>query len=353
VDLLFREDFQQRCRSTVLRARGLDKNPFEDRVPKWTKAETTARYGQTLQAVGEIADLKTTKETNDSRKRTFSEYQKFLAKNPFGITVATASPKDVAAFIHSEWLPHHSGNCRTVLPQTGQPVASASAVRGVVKDISKSYTLLGFEGASNPARSELVKSYRDGYGNLLHQHGVKVQRAKVFTEAKLNALVDFLTSKLASTEGMEKCIVAMDRAVVLYLWETLARGKECGSVRQDQIDAAEGTVYPGWTKTIRHEPSARIELATPGAAERMTFLEAATALVKILADDGHEVGESGYLFRAQNRSQNGFENEPISSSALRKRIQKRLQEAGLFDGEILHSFRRSAVQHAAIELKYV
>jgi hypothetical protein len=108
------------------------KNPFEDKVPKWTKTETAARYVQTLQAVGAIADLKTTKETNDSRKRTFSEYQEFLAKNPYGVTVATASPEDVAAFIHSERLPNHSGNCRTVLPQTGQPVASASAVRGVV-----------------------------------------------------------------------------------------------------------------------------------------------------------------------------------------------------------------------------
>lgn len=287
-------------------------------MPKWTKTEASARYGQTLQAVGAITDLKTTKETNDSRKRTFSEFQEFLAKNPFGVTVATASPEDVAAFIHSEWLPNHSGNCRTVLPQTGQPVASASAVRGVEKDIFKFYTLLGFDGASNPARSELMKSYRDGYGNLLHQQGVKVQRAKVFSEAKLNAFVSYLTNKLSESEGMEKCIVAMDRAAVLYLWETLVRGKECGAVRQDQIDVDEGTVYPGWTKTIRREPSATIELSVPGASERMTFPESASELVKIIADNGHDVGESGFLFRAQTRNRNGFSNEPITSSTLRK-----------------------------------
>lgn len=239
-----------------------------------------------------------------------------------------------------------------MLPQTGQSVASASAVRGVVKDISKSYTLLGFEGPSNPARSELVKSYRDGYGNLLHQQGVKVQRAKVFSESKLNALVEYLTEKLSTSEGMERCVVAIDRAAVLYLWETLARGKECGAVRQDQIDKEEGTVYPEWTKTIRHEPSARIELATPGAAGRMTFLEAASELIRIMSDEGHDVGENGHLFRAQTRNRNGFMNEPITSSALRKQVQKRLQDAGLFEGETLHSFCRSAVQHAAIELKY-
>jgi hypothetical protein len=126
-------------------------------------------YGQTLQAVAQIADMKTTKETNVSRKRTFSEFQRFLAQNPFGITAETAGPEDVAAFLHSDWISNHGGSCKTVLPRTGQPVASVSAVKGVVKDISKSYRLLGFDGDSNPARSELVKSYRDGYGNMLHQ----------------------------------------------------------------------------------------------------------------------------------------------------------------------------------------
>jgi hypothetical protein len=71
-----------------------------------------------------------------------------------------------------------------------------------------------------------------------------------------------------------------------------------------------------------------------------------------MADHGVDIGENGYLFRAQNRSRNGFDDKPITSSALRKRIQKRLQEAGLYEGETLHSFRRSVVQHAAIELKY-
>jgi integrase len=335
----------------VLGARGLGGNPFEG-SPQWSKEETVQRYGQSLQAIGRIADLKMTKEVKDGRKRTFSEYHRFLAQNPFGITMATAGPEDVAAFIHSEWIPNHSGNCRTIVPETGQPVASASAVKGVVKDISKSYRLLGYEGASNPARSELVKSYRDGYGNMLHQHGVRVKRAKVFSEEKLNALVAFLTRRIGETEGIKRCVLVMDWTAVLYLWETLARGKECGEICQDQIDVAEGTVYPGWTKTVRHEPSARIELSGPGERERLTFLESAGELVRILSDNEIEIGETGFSFRAQNRSRNGFDDKPITSSALRERIQKRLQEAGLFDGKTLHSFRRSAVQHAAIELKY-
>lgn len=111
-----------------------------------------------------------------------------------------------------------------------------------------------------------MKSYRDGYGNMLHHQGVKVKRAKVFSEEKLNALVVHLTGCVQALEGMEKCVAAMDRAAVLYLWKTLARGKECGAIRQDQIDREEGTVYRGWTKTIRQEPSVCIIRASTTCA---------------------------------------------------------------------------------------
>jgi hypothetical protein len=40
--VLCRDEFQQRCRRAVLGARGLGKNPFEDKVLKWTKTETAA-----------------------------------------------------------------------------------------------------------------------------------------------------------------------------------------------------------------------------------------------------------------------------------------------------------------------
>jgi hypothetical protein len=63
------------------------------------KGGDDCQYGKSLRAVGQVADLKTTKETNESRKRTFGEFQRFLAQNPFGVTVATAGPEDVAAFI--------------------------------------------------------------------------------------------------------------------------------------------------------------------------------------------------------------------------------------------------------------
>jgi hypothetical protein len=57
--------------------------------------------------------------------------------------------------------------------------------------------------------------------------------------------------------------------------------------------------------------------------------------------------EDGFLFRPLNRKRNGFMNEALKSDAMRRRVQKHLKAAGLFEGETLHSFRRSAVQHSA------
>jgi integrase len=269
------------------------------------------------------------------------------------VTVETATATDVGAFIVGDWLPHQSGNCRTVLSATGQTVASASAVKGVVKDMSKTYTFLGFEGNKNPAKLEAVKSFRDGYARYLQNEGVRVQRAKVFTEQKLDALLAFLAGQSASTpEGLEHCTLLMDQAAVLYLWESLARGKECGNLSRQQVELEERAAYPGPNKMVRQEPSARIPLAEPGAGLRLTFVEAAAQLVRGFDSIGKSISKEGFLFRSQNRQRMGFLSGPISSNSLRKRVQKRLKEAGLFEGETLHSFRRSVVQHATVNLNY-
>jgi integrase len=319
----------------------------------WSEQETLALYEQALGQFGRIAEGKVSEAANKGRKRTLSDIAAFLEKNPFGVSIETATPADIGAFIMGDWLPRHSGNCRTVLPSTGPTVASASAVKSVVKDLSKTYSLLGFEGHRNPAKAEVVKSFKDGYEKLLHDEGVKVQRAKVFTETKLDALLAFLAERLAMTaEGIEQCTLLMDQAAVLYLWESLARGKECGQLSGGQVELDEIAAYPGWSKTVHQEPSARIPLANPEASQRLTFVEAAAQLVKGLERIGEAVSEDGCLFLSQNRQRTGFLPGPISSDSLRKRIQKRLKEAGLVEGETLHSFRRSAVQHAAVNLNY-
>jgi hypothetical protein len=43
----------------------------------------------------------------------------------------------------------------------------------------------------------------------------------------------YLTSKIDAAEGIDKCVLAVDKTAVLYLYKTLARGRECGEIRQD------------------------------------------------------------------------------------------------------------------------
>jgi integrase len=345
-------DFQRACQEKLRFIRGVSSSVGSS-TDAMTPEETAALYERALTSFGEIADKSVNEANNNSRKRAFSEYQRFLSRNGFGVTVETATAADVGAFIVGDWIPRHSAGCRTKLPSTGQPVPSVSAVNAVVKHLSKSYSLPGFEGRANPVKAEVVKAFRVGYEKTLHEEGVKIQRAKVFTEAKLDALLGYLTRHInESGPGIERCVLLTDQAVVLYLWETLARGKECGELLYRQVAFDEQVSYPGWSKTVRREPSARIPLAAPKAEGRLTFLEAAVRLVKELDLVGSPVGEDGFLFRSLNRGRSAFVNAPMTSDTLRKRLQKRLKEAGLFEGETVHSFRRSAVQHAAVDLNY-
>jgi hypothetical protein len=127
------------------------------------------------------------------------------------VTVETATPADIGAFIMGGWIPRHSAGCRTKLPATGESVPSVSAVNTVVKHLSKSYSLLGYDGRSNPAKAEVVRAFRTGYEKTLHEKGVKIQRAKVFSEAKLDALLAYLGRLIKECpSGLDRCVLLTD-----------------------------------------------------------------------------------------------------------------------------------------------
>lgn len=279
------------------------------------------------------------------REKTFREFGEFLRS--IGGSIETAVGADVVAFVHGWWLPGHRKNFRTVVGENGEKTASASAVKAVIGHVAKSYSMLGFRDDCNPGKSEAARSYRDGYRADLHERGVREKRAKIMPEAKVIGLIEYLNSSVQQATGIERCRLAMDRAIVLYLWETWARGKECGNVAAREIDMQEGIVRPGWSKTVREEPSAEIAVSAGGAAG--SFIWAASLLIDEMEKIGSPVGD-GLLFRPLNRSRSGFENGALSSGAMNRRVQRHMQQAGLHEGETLHSFRRSAVQHA-VELE--
>jgi integrase len=302
-----------------------------------------ALYERALSEGAAIANMSVSQKFEDSRQKTWDEFLDFLGRVGRGVNVQTASNLDVIAFIQGVWLPAHVAKCRTRTKRDGEKVASASAVKGVIQHISKSYNMLGFQDVENPAKQENVKSYSEGYRFWLKERGVREKRAKVMKEGKVDALTDYLERRIAKSEGISCCVLMTDLAAVDYLWESWARGKECGQLRSVQVDFEGGASEPGWSKTVRTGPSCRIDLSEGG---RGRFLRSAAALIGEMERQGH-ASKRGFLFRPLNRARVGFEDTAPSAGALRKRIQQHMKDAGIFNGETLHSFRRSAVQNAA------
>jgi integrase len=306
----------------------------------WSDEVSEAFYEKALREGAAIANLSVSNKFEESRRKTWIEFTDFLSKIGRGSSAQTATDLDVIAFVQGVWLPTHMANCRTRTATEGKVVASASAIKGVIQQLSKSYAMMGYQDVENPAKQESVKSYSEGYRFWLKEKGVREKRARIMKEDKVSALVQYLEDGIRKSSGVTRCVLMMDLAAVDYLWESWARGKECGKLRSDQVDFENGIAEPGWSKTVRTEPSARIDL-TEG--NRGRFLRSAAALIGEMGRQGFE-SKKGFLFRPMNRKRDGFEECALSSSALRKRVQQHMKDARIFNGETLHSFRRSAVQ---------
>jgi integrase len=308
---------------------------------EWEENESGALYRKALKEAAVIANKSVSQGFESSRQRVWAEFESFVEKVGHGLSIRTVSDLDVIAFVQGCWAPAHREKCRTRMGETGEKIASASAVKGVIQQLGKSFSMKGWSDEENPAES--VKNYCDGYRVWLKENGVREKRAKVFREGKVQALIAYFEEQIKASCGLRKCVLKMDLAAVDYLWESWVRGKECGELRMDQLDVKSEEARPGWSKTVQAEPSAVIDLST---ARGGRFMKSAISLVQEMEVQGHPVGE-GPLFRPVNRQRMGFTNEALSANALRKRIQEHLKTAGLYDGETLHSLRRSAVQNAA------
>jgi hypothetical protein len=137
-----------------------------------------------------------------------------------------------------------------------------------------------------------VKSYCEGYRNWLRENGVREKRAKIFKEDKVSNLTNYLEKEIDQSQGLKRCVLRMDVTAVDYLWELWSRGKECGELRAAEVNFKDGVSEPGWSKTVRKEPSAIIDMANGG---RGRFLRSAALFSRDMEEAGHPIG-TGYLF---------------------------------------------------------
>jgi hypothetical protein len=188
----------------------------------WSEKESEDFYKRVLEEAGQVAKRSVSTGFEEARRKTWEESEAFLAKVGRGLTVETARGLDVVAFVHGEWIPGHRKNFRTTMGPSEEKVASASAIKGVIGHIAKSYTMLGRKDDENPAKEESVTSYWDGYRNDLHDKGVREKRAKIMKEAKVFDLMEYLGGQIGAAEGISRIVLMMDRAAVLYLWKSWA-----------------------------------------------------------------------------------------------------------------------------------
>jgi hypothetical protein len=121
-----------------------------------TSYKSEALYEKALKEAAQIAGLSVSQGFEDSRQRTWDEYGTCLGSIGHGLAVEEASDLDVIAFVQGSWLLGHKENCRTRMD--GEKIASASAVKGVIQQIAKSYSMMGRKDKENPAKQESVRS---------------------------------------------------------------------------------------------------------------------------------------------------------------------------------------------------
>lgn len=162
---------------------------------RWSEARTVAFHNQTLSEAGRIPQQRVSSGFEEARRKTWAEFAGFLRKVGMGLTVETARGIDIIAFIHGEWIPSHWKNFRTTAGASEEKVASASAIKGVIGHLAKSYSMIGRKNTKNPAKEESVLSYRDGYRKDLHDRGVREKRAKIMKEGKVKDLIQHLEAQ--------------------------------------------------------------------------------------------------------------------------------------------------------------
>jgi hypothetical protein len=120
-----------------------------------------------LTEAGALANRSVSEGFESSRQKIWAEFENLIEKVGHGLSIETASDLDVIAFMQGYWVPEHRKNCQTRLGASGEKVVSASALKGVIQQIGKSFSMKGLSDEENPAKQESVKNYCEGYKSWL------------------------------------------------------------------------------------------------------------------------------------------------------------------------------------------
>lgn len=151
----------------------------------------------------------------------------------------------------------------------------------------------------------------------------------------------------ATPHRMQQLLLLRDIVLVLLMWETSMQGNNCGKLTCSDVflpggqpapfplckPVARGTslvLKPDGTKTAKGERSGPFTLIATEDSQH-------SCLVRLIQYLQHRYPagqiQHRYLFSPLTSTQQGFADAPPTASALGKRLNKHLQDAGLYAGE--------------------
>ena len=300
-------------------------------------------------------------ETIQRRNKAMQELDSWLQQLPaqWKKTLLSCTPADIVVYLESHWLAQHAG---TILPD-GEMIASPKGVSQCLSSCSTGFKLIGRMGewnvltnSGNPVESTLINQYRKGYKLEAWRAGYLEGSAVPFMQAsKVFQLVDHIDSVLAGVSSpIGQLTLHRDIVLLLLMWETPMRGKDCGKLQWADFFLPSGEqapfpltgsssllVKPNGTKTVKGQRSGPFPL-TVGANVKHSCLPRLLAYMQLLNASGHF--GTGFLFRPLLPNRQAFQDEPMTGSNLGKRLTKHLQDAGVYAGESNHGFRRGQIQ---------
>lgn len=333
--------------------------------------------GRASRALASAAAISTHREgarTTARRHQVLGEYLNWAAAvpPPFTPTLLTSRGYDVLTFFEDSWHVTHVG--RFIHPVTGKAMASPGYLEGAVSSLATAFRELGISDDRNAALSRVVSNYVKGYERLMFELGYKVFGAVPLNRATLDEfalyMVDIIGTAQADASVSSVIRVAMlyrDLGSVLYMWETTARGKEAGQLRQSDFLLLDGVecLY-AWPRIhakslslqdiVYAEPSLGTKgnyVSHPGAVGlSVSSGPEATCLLRQLGNYSVALAACGcplqpgqFVFRPLSAGRKAFQDTAMDSKAINRRFQQHMADAALLRGHTCHGIRRGRIQY--------
>ncbi|KAG2436840.1 hypothetical protein HXX76_006360 [Chlamydomonas incerta] len=343
--------------------------------PPLSQSDQISGYKEGLDAAHELRQSALAPATITRQDKAMGELWGWPNRYRPGVTPATCTDEELAAYVMKGWLPsHHSRSSPDAAAGPSALKSHLSALSGCLSRVGRRGPYDPATKSGNPCESAVIEDLRTAYQREQVQAGYSEVSAVPMTEAKYRALAFYLWSQADTAAfGSLGCLVLLrDLLCVLLMWQTAVRGHDVGKLGLgDFVDPNNPALpyqgfplSPPWTwgsylgpvlcfrergtKTYKLARAPPVYLA-PDLWEPRLSVPRVLALYLALcsapdAPPGSRVQD--LLFRPLTPDQRGFKDAPLSSSSMGARLRLHLHAAGLYGGETVHSFRRGALQNA-------